>query len=149
MKAYRWVAAAHALPALPRIAEALATGVLPIDKVVELTRFATAGTESTLIRWARDVSSGAVRHRANVLARRDRDDVEEPHRSRRLEWWFTDDERRFELEAELPASEGAVVAKALERLARTIPVMPGEEDVHFAPARGRRARRDVCSGDRR
>jgi hypothetical protein len=40
-KARRWIAAAHALERLPRIAEGLATGALGVDKVVELARFAT------------------------------------------------------------------------------------------------------------
>ena len=41
-KARRWIAAAHALESLPHVADALASGVLGIDKVVELTRYATA-----------------------------------------------------------------------------------------------------------
>ncbi len=40
-KARRWIAAAHALEGLPQISEAFASGELGIDKVVELTRFAT------------------------------------------------------------------------------------------------------------
>ncbi len=59
-KAHRWIAAAHALRGLPRLADALARGELGIDKVVELARFAAAGTEADLIRWARDVSCAAV-----------------------------------------------------------------------------------------
>jgi hypothetical protein len=45
-KASRWIACAHALEGLPRIAEAFACGELGIDKVVELTRFATPQTEA-------------------------------------------------------------------------------------------------------
>ena len=48
-KARRWVAAAHALERLPRLAEALACGRLGMDKVVELARFATPDDESGLI----------------------------------------------------------------------------------------------------
>lgn len=55
-KARRWIAAAHALEGLPRISEAFASGELGIDKVVELTRFATAETEGRLITWAQRVS---------------------------------------------------------------------------------------------
>ena len=40
-KADRWVRAAHALEHLPRLSEAFRSGVLGIDKVVELARFAT------------------------------------------------------------------------------------------------------------
>ena len=52
-----------------------------------------------------------------------------------MAWWYYDDGRRFGLQADLPAADGAVVARAIERLARTIPVMPGEEDADFAEAR--------------
>src|SRR5436190_8217174 len=39
-KARRWIAAAHALDGLPLAGEALESGDLGIDQVVELTRFA-------------------------------------------------------------------------------------------------------------
>ena len=40
-KASRWIQAAHALEHLPQLSEAFASGELGVDKVVELTRFAT------------------------------------------------------------------------------------------------------------
>jgi hypothetical protein len=40
-KARRWIAAAHALEHLTDLARALSSGELGIDKVVELTRFAS------------------------------------------------------------------------------------------------------------
>ncbi|HYT79179.1 MAG TPA: hypothetical protein VEQ37_07980, partial [Actinomycetota bacterium] len=40
------------LEGLPQISEAFASGELGIDKVVELTRFATPQTEGRLITWA-------------------------------------------------------------------------------------------------
>ena len=55
--------------------------------------------------------------------------------SRFASCWYFDEGRRFGLEAELPAASGAVVARALERLSKTLPVMPGEEDAYFAQAR--------------
>src|SRR5436309_500096 len=55
-KARRWIAASHALEHLPRTSQALASGSLGMDKVVELTRFATAETEERLLRWAERVS---------------------------------------------------------------------------------------------
>jgi hypothetical protein len=62
-----------------------------------------------------------------------------------LSWWYTDDGRRFGLQAELPAAQGAVVARALERLADSLPVMPGEEDGYFAEARRADALVALCS----
>ena len=51
-KARRWIAASHALQNLPRISEAFACGEVSVDKVVELCRFATPGTEGRLLAWA-------------------------------------------------------------------------------------------------
>jgi len=134
-KASRWIHAAHALEGLPRLSEALGSGQLGIDKVVELARFATAETESDLVAWARGVSVGCVRRKADVTVRQAIEDVRNAQASRFLSWWYFDDGRRFGLEAELPAAEGAAVARALEHLADELPVMPGEEDVCHADAR--------------
>jgi hypothetical protein len=134
-KARRWIASAHALESLPRIAEAFASGELGVDKVVELTRFATPETEAGLVGWAQAVSSGRIRNRGDLEARRSLRDVQDVERDRRLEWWYFDEGQRFGLEAELPAAEGAVVAKALERAARTLPVLPDEEEPQYASAR--------------
>ena len=54
---------------------------------------------------------------------------------RSLSWWYLDGGRRFGLEAELPAADGAIVARALQRLAEHLPVMPGEEGAYHVDAR--------------
>ena len=143
-KARRWLAAAHALETLPCTAEALATGALGIDKVVELARFATPEEEAQLLRWAREVSCGAIRKRGD-LALRTAEEAVQADDSRAVTWWYFDDDRRFALEAELPAAQGAVVAKALSRLADDLPAMPGEEDAYFAAARRADALVALCS----
>jgi len=134
-KARRWIAAAHALEALPMLSRAFSCGELGIDKVVELTRFATAETEGRLITWARGVSCGCIRRKADLAVRPSIEEAADVDRSRTLSWWYFDDGRRFGLEADLPAAQGAVVAGALERLAQQLPVMPGEDDNHSADAR--------------
>jgi hypothetical protein len=48
-KARRWVGAAYALEHLPRLSASPESGALSLDKVVELTRFATPATEKDLI----------------------------------------------------------------------------------------------------
>jgi hypothetical protein len=144
-KAYRWIAAAHALEGLPRIAESFAQGDLGIDKVVELTRFATPETEGGLIRWAQEVSCGAIRHRADLAARGDVHDVIDPDNDRSLSWLYFDEGRRFALEAELPAAQGAVVARAIERIAESVPAMPDEQAQVFASARRADALVAMCS----
>ena len=144
-KAHRWIAAAHALEGLPRLSEALATGALGIDKVVELARFATLEREADLIRWAREVSCAAVRRRGDAAVRASVEEVVEVERTRSLSWWYFDEGRRFGLEAELPAAQGAIVARALGRVAETIPAMPDEEEECFADARRADALVGLCS----
>lgn len=145
-KARRWVAAAHALERLPRLSQAFTSGSLGIDKIVELARFATPEDEGGLVAWARGVSCARVRRRADVACRQSIDDVREAEKSRFLSWWYFDDGRRFGLEAGLPASQGAVVAKALGRLGDELPVMPGEEDACHTDARRADALVALCSG---
>jgi hypothetical protein len=126
-KARKWIASAHALESLPRIAEALAGGVLNIDKVVELTRYATRETEESLVEWATLVPSGRIRDDADQAARRLAEDEARVQEERRLAWWFHDEGRRFAMTADLPAAEGAVVARAIDRLAGQLPGPTPEE----------------------
>jgi Domain of unknown function (DUF222)/HNH endonuclease len=144
-KARRWIAAAHALTDLPLTADAFASGSLGLDKVVEVTRFATPETEADLIRWARGVSCGAIRRKGDLAVRAAVDELIDVERSRSLSWWYFDEGRRFGLEAEVPAAQGAVIAKALERLAAVVPLMPGEEEAYHADARRADALVALCS----
>lgn len=134
-KARRWIAAGHALRGLPRTAEAFSGGELGIDKVAELTRFATAATEVRLVEWAKNVSCAAIRRRADLESAGPVEDAVEVDRARSVSWWYFEDGRRFGLQAELPAVDGATVARALDRIADLIPRMPGERGVLHADAR--------------
>jgi hypothetical protein len=144
-KARRWLAAAHALEDLPLVSQAFSSGELGVDKVVELTRFATSETEGNLLLWAKRVSCAAIRHKGDLALRPSIDEVNDAETSRSLTWWHFEENRRFGLQAELPAADGAVVAKALERLAERLPVMPGEEDPTYADARRADALVALCS----
>src|SRR5207248_2053170 len=73
--------------------------------------------------------------RADASVRERAADVERTETERSVTWWFHDEGRRFHLEAELPGADGAVVAKALDREAEQIPVMPGEERPSCVDAR--------------
>ena len=134
-KARRWIAAAHALDSLSRIAEAFAAGSIGIDKVLELCRFATTETEEGLLPWANRVSAGVIRARGDQEARRTLEDVRSTERARSLRWWHEDEGRAWHLEASLPSAQGAVVAKAIERLAEQLPVIPGENQAPCADER--------------
>lgn len=113
--------------------------------MVEVTRFATPATEADLVRWASGVSCGAIRRRGDLAAHIDVQETVDADRDRSVSWWFFDDGRRFGLEAELPAAQGMVVVKALERLAESLPVMPGEEEAYHASARRADALVALCS----
>jgi Domain of unknown function DUF222./HNH endonuclease. len=144
-KAHRWISAAHALEGLPGLSEAFAQGELGIDKVVELTRFATPSSETGLISWAGGVSCGAIRHRGDLAVRILTEELTEVEGARSLSWWYFDEGRRFGLEAELPAAQGAIVARALARMADAIPEMPDEHDIYFVSARRADALVALCS----
>jgi Domain of unknown function (DUF222)/HNH endonuclease len=143
-KAQRWIAASQALENLPDIDRALSSGELGVDKVVELTRFASFESEAGLIDWAKRVSCAAVRRKAD-LETRSIEETREVERGRFVRWWFVDGETRFGLEAEVPAAQGATIARALERVAESLPVMPGEDDQAFAEARRADALTALCS----
>ena len=127
-KAERFVASAHALDQLPQASAALDSGLLGLDQVLELSRFATEETEGHLIGWASVRSPGSIRHRANLERRRHAEEVRAVERDRFLRSGYSDDGSRFELEAELPADQGAIVEKALSRLADRMPADPDDEE---------------------
>ena len=74
------MACSHALGGLPRLTKALGAGTLGLDKVLELARFATEETESKLISWARKVTLGAVKGKADEAVAID-DDTKESRRT--------------------------------------------------------------------
>jgi hypothetical protein len=131
--ARRLIHAAHALPQLPKTSEALATGRLSLDKVVELCRFATPETEAELIAWARGVLPVTIRERADLARRQALEDALEAHRDRTLSWSWSDDGQRLGLWGELPGDQGAIVTKALDRMAGKLPDVVTDEDDLTAP----------------
>jgi hypothetical protein len=144
-KADRWIKAASALDNLPAITDALETGVLGIDKVVELCRFATAETEGELIGWASDATCATIRRRADLEVRAALHETTELERDRSLRYWYEEGGRRFGLEARMPSAQGAIVAKALERIVDQIPAMPARTDGIVIEARRADALLALCS----
>ena len=145
-KARRWIAAAHAIEDLPAIAEAFSAGELGIDKVVELTRFATPATETDLLRWAQGVSCGAIRHRGDLTLRQPVEEAAATDADRSLSWWYLDEGRRLAFRGEYPVAAGAVIMRGIERTAEHLPVMPGEEGAYHIDARRADALVAMASG---
>lgn len=131
--ARRWVHAAEALCLLPHIGAALEQGTLCLDKVVELTRFATPDNEKRLISWARHVTVAGIRRKADAANRRTAKEVLEADRTRYLRYWWFEDGNRLGLEGSLAADQGIVVAQALDRLAGRLPDIVEHEEDEPAP----------------
>jgi Domain of unknown function (DUF222) len=144
-KAERWLRAGHALDRLPATADALERGDLGIDKVVELARFADDADDDALVAWARQVPAGAIRRAAELRSKERASGAASDDEDRWLEWRYVDDGRRFQLDAHLPSAQGAVVARALDRLADQVPLMPGEESHQAIGARPADALLALCS----
>jgi hypothetical protein len=127
-QAFRWTKAAHALEDLPLLAAALENGTLSLDKTIELARFATPATQESLIRWAEKASVPAIRRKADVANRPSLDDTTAAQRARYFRWWTFDDGACMGVEGVLPSADGAAVAKALTRLASSLPEDPDCHD---------------------
>ena len=125
-KARRVLAATHALPSLPLIAAAHRAGALCLEKVVELTRFATAETEEQLLKWACNVSVGRVRERADEEVGRKVEEVQSAYDARSVT--MTRDSEHWYLDAQLPLDQGEIVEAALKAVARDLPFPVQRED---------------------
>jgi hypothetical protein len=121
LKARRLINVAHVLPSLPLTRAAFEAGKLSLDQILELCRFATPETERKLIRWAKRVTVMAIRHKAEVSSHTDKKEAAELDNQRWLSYWFYEDSKLMGLQGCLPADQGAVIAKALDRLAGRLP----------------------------
>lgn len=111
------VRVAHALEELPKIAETYAEGRLSRDQVRAVTRFATPETDELVA----DEAPGHNVAQLNRWARRRRpvqtEEEKEAHARRRVNLRWDEAAQLLRLYGQLPKAEGAIVAKALERIA--------------------------------
>ena len=126
-KARRLIEAAYAIDHLPHISAALEAGSLSLDKTVELTRFATPNTEKKLLRWARKVTVGCIRQRADEALARPKEDLEAAHQNRELKFSWADHGLYFE--GFMPAEQGAAFVESVDRVAHEL-----SEDPDALPA---------------
>jgi hypothetical protein len=145
--ANRYIKASYALETLPHISDALRDGLLSVEQTVELARFATPVDEERLARWAKDKAARVIRNRADNLEKRLLKEVIETERERFLDWSWTDDGSALWLEGKLPAAQGAVVTKTLERIADKLPedAIQGLDPDHSRQARRADALHSLCS----
>jgi uncharacterized protein DUF222/HNH endonuclease len=126
-KARRWVNCAWKLTELPRIADAFFDGDLSLDKVVELTRFATPDTEAKELAWAMKVAVSTIRDRGDYLARIAAEEVRRADEERSLKWFVDPDRARLSLYGSFPVADGMKITTAIDRLAATMAVSPADD----------------------
>ena len=126
-QAQRWVHAAHRLEELPLIAGAFARGEIGVEKVVELCRYALPEIEEGLLAWAKRVQPKTIREQAD-RALAGHDDAKEMEKSRYLRWWWDNEGRSLDIQARLPALEGAQFVAAIDALADKLPESPDRAD---------------------
>jgi uncharacterized protein DUF222 len=118
------VEVAHSLHSLPAIAAAFEAGTLSFDQVRILVRFVTPDTDEAWVQRAREMSLAQL----EAWARRAREikaqETAANHRRRSLRWRWNFDESWLAIRGRLPADQGAVVVKALERVATQAPPLP-------------------------
>lgn len=142
---------AHALPGLPKIADAFAKGEISFSKVRAMTRVATPANEDYLLSFARAGTAwhveqlvrkyrGAERHRETAEAKRQ-------FAERSLTYWY-DEDGSLVIHGRLPAELGGMVVKAIEaaqeQMFRNAPEIGEAEggDFHSRPVDGRSAVRE-------
>lgn len=124
-RATRLTNCALAIERLPLTSQALETGVLSVDKVVELTRYVTPETERKEISWAKRRSVRAIRARGDELLQKDIEQIKEARRDSSLHWSF--DEERMYYDGTMPADEGAAFVAAIEAKVKALAPCPTDE----------------------
>lgn len=122
--AREYLAASHKLETLPLVAEALGEGLLSWDQVRLLVQFAEPEDDEELAREAPGWSIAVLEARARRARRISGEQAREQRRLRflRLRWDRRDEVLR--VWGRIPGADGALVEKALERIARCSPRDP-------------------------
>ncbi|MGH2751612.1 MAG: DUF222 domain-containing protein [Actinomycetota bacterium] len=123
-EARRQVAVASALGALPAIAAALDEGALSLTQVCILVDFVAPDGDAEWAERARGMHVEQLRAWRRSLRRVTAEEADEDHDRRKLLWWWDPQSRFLKISGRLPAEQGAVVDKALSRLAEAMPKSP-------------------------
>lgn len=116
-----WLRAAEALSPLPTIEDAFRSGVVSLDEVLVLTRYATSENETELLRFAAEVGledlAGEIRaYLAIPVVQRSR-----PESPVLNVWW---DDTTLLVRGAIPGVDGILVESALSRLGAKAPIDP-------------------------
>ncbi|HVL80653.1 MAG TPA: DUF222 domain-containing protein [Actinomycetota bacterium] len=122
--AFEVVRVARALEALPIVAGAYSEGTLSWDQTRALASFATSETEADLVEEARRMSAAHLRRVARRARPVEKEEENRAHRRRKLRLRWDHDGLVLRIAGSLPQAEGAVVERAISRLAETAPLDP-------------------------
>ena len=112
-----WLEVAHALDDLPELRRCLATGALSLDQVRALVTIATPETEAELAEEAVHMTATEVARMVRTRRQVTKEQLEEDEAKRSVTWSWTQDDRFLHLHGTLPTAEGALVERALLRIA--------------------------------
>jgi hypothetical protein len=139
-----FVRIARALVSLPRLAETLAAGRLSFDQLRQVTRYATPETDAALAESAPPLSVAALARAAcAALSAAEREaelaeDEADAHAKRGLFFRPTRGGRRLRFWGSLPAAEGELFRKAIDRIVDTSDSAAPDGEP-FVPLASRRA----------
>jgi len=126
------VRVAHALEALPKIAECFSRGELSYSKVRAMTRVANPDNQDYLLMIARHGTAWhveqLVRQYRRVKRLEESAEAERLHDERYLQYFY-DEDGSLVIEARLPPDSGALLLKALEAAREQISTSNTAEDV--------------------
>jgi hypothetical protein len=134
------VRVARALPDLPQVSEAMASGRLSFSKVRAITRIATPSNESLLVTYAMSTTASQLERivREHRRSADDAADAQDLHERRRLRWWALPD-GRVRIVGEYPPEQAAVVIARIEgtveKLGEAIPPPSLSQGVDATSAR--------------
>jgi hypothetical protein len=109
---------AHGLKDLPAISEAFAKGTLSYSKVRALTRVADALNEKELLAFAMTTTAARVEERCRQMRNTQSvstHDANRAHTQRTLRQWHDRSRDMMVITVELPAEQGALVMKAVDK----------------------------------
>ena len=112
-----WLEVARSLGDLPELRRRLATGELSLDQVRALVTVATADTEVELAGEAVHMTATEVARMVRRQRQVHKEQLEEDEAKRSVTWSWTQDDRFLHLQGTLPTAEGALVERALLRIA--------------------------------
>jgi Domain of unknown function (DUF222)/HNH endonuclease len=108
------VRVARALPKLPLIRAAFASGELSYSKVRALTRVADQDSEAELCELARHATAAQLERIVRAARRATAHEADEAQRQSFLRWFWDDEGGCLRLEAQLAPEDGALVLRALD-----------------------------------